>query len=55
MEFVYIGPGEFMMGSPEYDKGRVDNETLHKVRITKGFYIQTILVTYIPHLGSAIF
>jgi len=45
MEFVYIPPGTFMMGSPEDEPGRFDNEKLHKVTLTKGFYMQTTQVT----------
>jgi len=45
MKFVYIPPGEFMMGSPEDEPGRYDNEVLHKVTLTKGFYMQTTQVT----------
>ncbi|MBF0398099.1 MAG: formylglycine-generating enzyme family protein [Desulfobacterales bacterium] len=40
MEFVYINPGTFMMGSPENEDGRDFDELLHKVILTKGFYIQ---------------
>ncbi len=43
--FVYIPPGEFMMGSPKEEPGRYDNETLHKVTLTKGFYMQTTTIT----------
>ncbi|MFZ5564631.1 MAG: formylglycine-generating enzyme family protein [Thermodesulfobacteriota bacterium] len=45
MEFVYIPPGSFVMGSPEKEPGRFDDEILHKVVLTKGFYIQTTEVT----------
>jgi len=45
MIFVYIPPGEFMMGSPENEPGRYDNETLHKVNLSKGFYMQTTTIT----------
>ncbi|MBF0229873.1 MAG: SUMF1/EgtB/PvdO family nonheme iron enzyme [Desulfamplus sp.] len=45
MQFVYIPPGEFMMGSPEDELGRSDDEIQHKVRLTKGFYMQTTQVT----------
>lgn len=45
MQFVYIKPGTFMMGSPPSEKGRYDNETQHKVTLTKGFYMQTTEVT----------
>jgi len=45
MEFVWIPPGEFMMGSPEDEPGRNDDETLHRVKLTRGFYMQTTTVT----------
>lgn len=45
MTFVYIEPGAFMMGSPENEPVRKGNETLHKVTLSKGFYIQTTEVT----------
>ena len=45
MEFVWIEPGTFMMGSPEEDQSRGSDETLHKVKISKGFYMQTTEVT----------
>ena len=34
-----IEPGTFMMGSPEEEVGRYDNEPQHKIKITKAFYI----------------
>ncbi len=45
MEFVYIPPGTFMMGSPEDEPWRSKNETLHQVTLTRGFYMQTTQVT----------
>jgi len=45
MKFVYISPGTFMMGSPEGESGRYDNEMQHQVTLTQGFYIQTSEVT----------
>jgi formylglycine-generating enzyme required for sulfatase activity len=45
MTFVYIPPGEFMMGSPENEPERYDDEKQHKVKLTKGFYMQTTEVT----------
>jgi formylglycine-generating enzyme required for sulfatase activity len=44
-EFVEIKAGEFMMGSPEDEPWRDKEETLHPVRITKNYYIQTTEVT----------
>jgi sulfatase modifying factor 1 len=45
MEFVYIEPGTFMMGSPESEPLRSESEDLHEVRISKPFYMQTTEVT----------
>jgi formylglycine-generating enzyme required for sulfatase activity len=45
MKFVRIQPGEFLMGSPAGEAGRFDNETPHKVKITKAFMLGTTLVT----------
>jgi len=45
MEFVYIPPGTFMMGSPSNEKDRDKDERQHRVRLTRGFYMQTTEVT----------
>ncbi|MBM4143139.1 MAG: formylglycine-generating enzyme family protein [Lentisphaerae bacterium] len=45
MEFVWIPAGEFDMGSPASEAGRSDNETLHHVKITKGFWMGKYEVT----------
>jgi formylglycine-generating enzyme required for sulfatase activity len=49
MKFVWIPPGSFMMGSPKGEEGRdpdeLNNETQHKVTLTKGFYMGVHLVT----------
>ena len=45
MVFVYIPPGEFMMGSPVDESGRQPNEHQHKVVLSQGFYIMTTEVT----------
>ena len=39
IEVVWCPPGEFLMGSPESEEGRVDNETQHRVTLTKGFWM----------------
>jgi formylglycine-generating enzyme required for sulfatase activity len=45
VKFVWIPPGTFMMGSPKEEKERKDDETLHKVTLTKGFYLGVDTVT----------
>jgi len=45
MEFMYISPGTFMMGSPANEVQREDPEKQHKVTLTKGFYIQSTETT----------
>lgn len=45
MAFVYISPGTFLMGSPEDEFRRDPDETLHPVRVTRGFYMQTTEAT----------
>ena len=45
MEMIYCAPGEFMMGSPESEEGRYDNEVLHRVKLTKGFWLGKYPVT----------
>jgi formylglycine-generating enzyme required for sulfatase activity len=45
MKFVWIPRGSFMMGSPQEEKERRENEVMHKVTLTKGFYIGVYPVT----------
>jgi hypothetical protein len=45
MKFVYIKPGTFLMGGPESEKGRDDDERQHEITLTKGYYLQTTEVT----------
>jgi formylglycine-generating enzyme required for sulfatase activity len=45
MTFVRIPAGTFMMGSPEDEPGRQDDEQLHQVTISDDFYLQTTEVT----------
>ena len=45
MELVYCPFGEFMMGSPTTEEGRVINETQHRVRLTKSFWLGKYPVT----------
>jgi formylglycine-generating enzyme required for sulfatase activity/serine/threonine protein kinase len=39
MTFCWIPPGEFMMGSPEGEVVRRQDETQHPVKISKGFWL----------------
>ena len=43
--FRWIPPGEFDMGSPESEEDRDDDETLHHVILTKGFWLLETPVT----------
>ena len=49
-DFVFIHPQEvaqdgFLMGSPTSEAGRNDDETQHRVKLTRGFWLQTTVVT----------
>ncbi len=45
MEFVYIPPGTFTMGSPRYEDERDEDEQPHEVTLTRGFYMLSTEVT----------
>lgn len=45
MNFVYISPGSFMMGSPPDEPGRWGDETRHRVTLSRGRYMQSTEVT----------
>lgn len=45
MEFVYIPPGSFLMGTSLDEPGRKSDEKQHLVILTNGFYMQTTEVT----------
>ena len=45
LEMIWVEPGTFMMGSPESETGRYDNETQHEVTLTKGFYLGKYEIT----------
>ncbi|MCP3871076.1 MAG: formylglycine-generating enzyme family protein [Gammaproteobacteria bacterium] len=45
MQYVYIPPGKFTMGSPSSEKGRDSDERQHKVTLTEAYYMQTTEVT----------
>jgi len=55
MKLKLIPAGSFMMGSPESEKYRVSNEVLHKVTLTKPFYLGVYEVTqeqYMKVMGT---
>ena len=43
--FRWLEPGSFMMGSLEREPGRFDDETLHRVTLSKGFWLADSTVT----------
>jgi sulfatase modifying factor 1 len=43
--FRWAPPGAFMMGSPETEEGREDDEALHKVTLSHGFWMLETEVT----------
>jgi uncharacterized protein (TIGR02996 family) len=45
MKFAWIPAGTFLMGSPEREKGRDDDETQHPVTLTRGFWLAVHPVT----------
>ncbi|MBF0451673.1 MAG: SUMF1/EgtB/PvdO family nonheme iron enzyme [Candidatus Magnetomorum sp.] len=45
MTFVKINSGQFMMGSPDNESGRYNDEKQHRVRLTQNYYMQTTEVT----------
>ncbi len=45
LEMVWCPSGTFLMGSPESEKERKDNETPHEVTLTKGFWLARTQVT----------
>ncbi len=45
LDMIWIGPGTFMMGSPEDELGRQDNETQHEVTLTKGYWLGKYEIT----------
>ena len=45
MEFAWIPAGTFVMGSPEGEEGRFDDERQHEVRISRGFWMGRYEVT----------
>ena len=42
---VYVAPGSFTMGSPSSEDGHIDDETQHRVTLTKGYWLGKYEVT----------
>ncbi len=47
MRLAFVPPGTFMMGSPEDESERKNDETQHEVTLTKGFYMGVMPVTQV--------
>ena len=47
IEMIYCEPGSFMMGSPQDEEGRSEDELLHHVTLTKGFWLSRYPVTFL--------
>ncbi len=45
LSFAFLPPGSFLMGSPTSEKERFDDETQHRVNLTKGFFLAVTQVT----------
>jgi formylglycine-generating enzyme required for sulfatase activity len=45
MVFMKVGPGNFMMGSPANEPGRLEDETQHQVTLSSPIFMETTLVT----------
>ena len=45
LDMLWCKPGTFMMGSPEDEKGRQEDETQYEVTLTKGFWLGKYEVT----------
>ncbi len=45
LDMIWIEPGSFMMGSPVGELGRDDDETQHRVTLTKGYWLGKYEVT----------
>lgn len=45
MKFTLVPPGQYLVGSPNFEKSRSKIETQHLVTLTKGYYIATTEIT----------
>jgi uncharacterized protein (TIGR02996 family) len=61
--FAWVPPGSFLMGSPANEEDRSDDETQHRVTLTRGFYLgihpvsqaqwQTVMGSNLSHFQGA--
>ncbi len=55
LDMIWVKPGTFMMGSPENELGRWNNEVQHEVTLTKGYWLGKYEVTqaqYVSIMGG---
>jgi uncharacterized protein (TIGR02996 family) len=55
MEFAWLPPGSFLMGSPRGEEGRGVDETQHRVTLSRGFWLGVSPVTqaqWVAMMGS---
>jgi uncharacterized protein (TIGR02996 family) len=45
MQFAWVSPGQFLMGSPFHEPERQEDETRHRVTLSRGFYLGVHPVT----------
>ena len=50
IEMIYCAPGTFLMGSPVSESDRNNNETQHRVTLTKGFWLSKNKVSWVEIL-----
>jgi sulfatase modifying factor 1 len=50
-ECIWCPPGQFMMGSPEHEDKRRDDEVQHRVTLTAGFWISKSPTTQAEYVG----
>ena len=49
LDMIWIKPGTFLMGSPEDELGRFDNETQHEVTLTQGYWLGKYEITQVQY------
>ena len=49
LDMIWIEPGTFLMGSPENELGRYDDEAQHEVTLTQGYWLGKYEVTQVQY------